>query len=195
MLDLLKKENTPFFLTLLIGVFGYLLNMLIQVYTDTNYLEYSFKKEHSEVSNGQVFQDIVCNIQNINGKNAYHDVVLHYGFDSNQESYKIDKPRIISISPSWNILDTVTKNIEMNINEYKIPVINSFNTYELRMQLVKTIDDENYPKIYLKSSDNIVLGEKSFITRLIKNKVTVITILVVIALISIFWYIYKIKNY
>ena len=196
MKSILFRVKLPYLLTILIGLAAYQINNVIQLYVNAPTLAYEFEVISENNTEEGVEKVLECNLTNLGKQEALRDITIDISYRSGLPNpKKVMEPEIIPIAPATIIPDTMVSSA-FGLNEYLIPVIHPGTSYILKMRVLENDSIDEFPKIYLKSSQSIKLTTRNFEVFLITNQVliNIILLTVWIAFIVIYFFMLSSKK-
>jgi len=197
MKSILFRDKLPYLLTILIGLAAYQINNIIQLYVNAPTLAYEYTTVSENITDDGRERVLECNLTNLGKQEALRDITIHIAYRTDlPDPKKVMEPKIITIAPSTIIPDTMFSSAFGIINEYKIPVIHPGASYALSMKVVENLEIDEFPKIYLRSSQSVKLTTRNFEVFLITNQVliNIILLTVWIAFIVIYFFMLSSKK-
>jgi len=195
MKSILFRDKLPYLLTILIGLAAYQINNVIQMYVDAPTLAYRFTTVNEQKVEDGMEKVLECKLSNLSKKDALRNLVINIAYKTElPDPKKVMDPEIIPIAPSTIIPDTMMSSAFGLINEYKIPVIQPNSQYVLKLKVLENPAIDEYPKLYLSSSQSVKLTDHNFEVFLITNQVIINILLLAIWLVFIIIYFFMLSS-
>lgn len=166
-------KDPPYVLTILVALLAYQANNMINYYTQAPTLAYCFDTESIEKKGDKYHKVMSCELMNINNQKALRDVKISMRYSSKTPGkHSLYDLQIIAVAPSMIVPDTLIEEndrVQKNI-KFDIEVVHPRSKYILRFQSESDTSEKLYPKLYLRTKDNILLAEESLGIYLAKNQ-------------------------
>lgn len=190
MKKILKLNEFPVLLTLLIGMLGYQLNDIAKSMLNSPTIEYVFKTIKSKPDGKYSIDSNICTLTNISNTKAFRELTINLKFPSSSNN-KIFDPELNVISPSSLHHKEAIPDVDSTFVTYELPRIQPGFQYEFFFKTkVPKAEAGVMPKVYLSTTDTIRIVERSFKTIIVANYLLISSLLVLFWTLLILGYIY-----
>jgi hypothetical protein len=193
----LVDDKLPYFFTVLIGLFAYQINHLVAYVTEAPTVAYNFEVTNKEDYGNIVIEDVELKIENINRKLSFSNLVLDVKYSSKiaDTPKQVYEPQLVAIAPSTALPDSVVSSRHQLINRYEISNLQPGGIYVAKLKIRHNKTIVELPKVYLNSTNTILLTENNLEVKLVKNQFLINSMLLFIWLCLIIFYFIKLLIY
>jgi hypothetical protein len=174
MSPILLSDKVPYLLTILIGLAAWQLNTIVQLQTSTPTLAYRYTVTNSTVTEKGVEEELECELTNLSNGIAFRNLTIQAAYKTDlPDPKRVEDPVTVPVAPATILLDSLAKSEYHLMNEYKIPVIQPGMQYILQMSVLRNVNIQEFPKLYLDTPDTVRLTGPSFQVWLAKNQLSI----------------------
>lgn len=164
-------ENSPFLLTMIFGLLGYQLNVLVKEVTESPAIEYRFETIEKRDSLNKIFRNIECTITNITSQKSFKNLTINFLFDE-FSSDQIFNPDVTVVTPS-SLHNIDFDELDSIIVEFRINKLQPTFQYKLRFSTISSVGNEEFPLLFLTTEDTVRIIEGNTQTFVTKNITTI----------------------